>query len=456
MVWYISFNMTISKMCCLILNCRTVSIVFSVSICFSLFVIIIGCTRYVKVVAETVFLNGAGQSPILGANPRLVIRINNTDFSAKLTGHKGEGSIVERTLRLSKFSPWITTCVTLDSIEGVWLQAKGKDGWYVASVDTFIAPSNKTFTSLSSDPNLNKWVDVDDESDYPYNAKLVPLTLTRPLPPDCITQFKISAQTGDLPGSEFLFEVHYVLVRLSNNEVLQAYLPNPAYRNLTYDLELDFDINFSTGGQCVKRSDITEVKLKAGGKNGWYIIAISTFVKDGKGSYEKLTEDDSFNKWLDGDEEDTYTYNATEHILSLLSKLYVHTPICGYGVPSCECEESADTCILNLEIDEIMTFTSYQKFSVGLKEGLTVRGTQGVIYNINERTGKIEPHPFYKARMCGDTWNHENCSDPQFVDGKTYRMAIGVNGQIPGPTLIVHEGQTLVINVHNNLSAEGI
>ena len=61
------------------------------------------------------------------------------------------------------------------------------------------------------------------------------------------------------------------------------------------------------------------------------------------------------------------------------------TPECGYGIPVCEGKESAQTCVLNLKIDEIMTFTSYQKFKVGLCEGLAVRGTQGVIYNIDEK-----------------------------------------------------------------------
>ena len=35
-------------------------------------------------------------------------------------------------------------------------------------------------------------------------------------------------------------------------------------------------------------------------------------------------------------------------------------------------------------------------------------------------------------------------------------MGIAVNGQIPGPTLIVHEEQRVVIHVHNNLTSEGI
>ncbi len=49
------------------------------------------------------------------------------------------------------------------------------------------------------------------------------------------------------------------------------------------------------------------------------------------------------------------------------------------------------------------------------------------------------------------------CTDLQqvYVEVKTYRMAVGVNGQIPGPTIIVHHGQEVVIHVHNNMSTEG-
>ena len=43
-----------------------------------------------------------------------------------------------------------------------------------------------------------------------------------------------------------------------------------------------------------------------------------------------------------------------------------------------------------------------------------------------------------------------------FVDSKTYRLIIAVNGQVPGPNIIVHEEQTVIINVKNNLTTEGV
>ena len=125
---------------------------------------------------------------------------------------------------------------------------------------------------------------------------------------------------------------------------------------------------------------------------------------------------------------------------------------CEYGKPSCECGADVDVCIFNLEIDEIRTFTSYQKLSVDEPTGIAMRGTQGVIYYFGEDG---TPLPLQANRTCSNLTNI-NCTNPQFVDGKTYRLAIAINGQIPGPTLIVHEEQEVEIHVQNNLTTEGI
>lgn len=210
--------------------------------------------------------------------------------------------------------------------------------------------------------------------------------------------------------------------------------------------------DFSAGSQfCLKKSDITQVSLIAGGTDGWFIKEITAYVKIESGSYEELTKDTYFNKWLDGDEHDIYQYNATEQVLSLGLN---DKPLCGYGVDVCECKAEAHTCTFNLEVDEVRTFTSYRNFPVGQNEGLFVRGAQGVIHHIDD-DGTVKPLEQYAKRHCANLANFD-CSKPQFVDGKTYRMAIAVNGQIPGPTLIVHDGQKVVIHVHNNLSSEGI
>ncbi len=42
------------------------------------------------------------------------------------------------------------------------------------------------------------------------------------------------------------------------------------------------------------------------------------------------------------------------------------------------------------------------------------------------------------------------------VDGKMYRPCIAINGLVPGPTLVVNEGQVVVANVINALITETI
>ena len=145
------------------------------------------------------------------------------------------------------------------------------------------------------------------------------------------------------------------------------------------------------------------------------------------------------------------TYRCQFHNIFSLD-LLEETLNCEYGEPSCECAADADICRFNLEIDEIRTFTSYQKLSLDEPTGIAMRGSQGVIYYFGEDG---TPTPLQTNKECSSLANI-NCTHPQFVDGKTYRLAIAVNGQIPGPTLIVHEGQEVEIHVHNNLTSEGI
>ena len=137
----------------------------------------------------------------------------------------------------------------------------------------------------------------------------------------------------------------------------------------------------------------------------------------------------------------------------------ISIPVCGYGEPVCECDPHADECSIFLEIDEIMTFTSYGKNHIGKQEGLAMRGKKGALNLIDKKSGKIVPHPSHVSSPCAANEhgeiNSDKCTEPQFVDGKNYRMVIGVNGQVPGPTIVAHENQMVRINVHNNLSSEG-
>ena len=211
---------------------------------------------------------------------------------------------------------------------------------------------------------------------------------------------------------------------------------------------MDFAQDFGAGNKCVKYTDISQVGLLAGGDDTWYITNIKTFVRVGMGPYKVLTSDPTFNRWFD-----RRNINTAKLMLTLSSDIE-DVPHCSHGTPSaCECKPEADTCVFHLEIDEIRTFTSYRRIPIGSE--YNVQDTHGVVYSIGA-DGKQRPLEQHKDRYCAKHFNFANCSKPQFVDGKTYCMVIGVNGQIPGPTIIVHEEQMIVIHVHNNLTTDGI
>ena len=147
--------------------------------------------------------------------------------------------------------------------------------------------------------------------------------------------------------------------------------------------------------------------------------------------------------------------SGRKHDLHRKSNANRHVVDCGYGVPVCECRQTAEECEFDLEVDEIRSFTRYRLYENNEGgESIAIRGTQGVVFFINDTTG--EPVPVSEGRACSNFAMRDQCTDPQFVDGKTYRLIIAVNGQVPGPTIIVHEEQIVVINVKNNLTTEGI
>ena len=389
---------------------------------------------------------GEGQSSYYGGNPRLLIVLKNGgEYRAELYNKKTAGQ--KYTIQLgakTDFKPRLI-CTHGDIVK-VYLEAQGGDGWYVASINTYIARSNKIFTELTTDPGFSMWVDGNEKHLYPYNARK--LLLTNAVAGSCITYIRVNAMTGDVHAAESSkwytkHKSHMIVLTISNNQKYQAELEGPMYRGQSYVRELNFAARFGTTN-CVSLSDIKEIHLKATSNRyeDWYISSIRTSAKTGVEQYMDLTSDPHLNKWLG-------EYDSKEIKLK-----WVHQEnlTCEYGNPTCECMSHAKVCKFNLEIDEIRTFTSYQKLSVDEPTGVAMRGSQGVIYYLDNDGS---PTPLQDDRTCS-TQDSAKCTYPQFVDGKTYRLVIAVNGLIPGPTLIVHEGQTVEVHVHNNLTTEGI
>ena len=130
-----------------------------------------------------------------------------------------------------------------------------------------------------------------------------------------------------------------------------------------------------------------------------------------------------------------------------------HTVPCGAQQKVCECRQDANECEFTLIIEKLYTFTSY-KLETDETTGDYFAET-GTPYYFNA-SGSLKPSlngetPCYTER---ENFSDISCTVPQTVDGNTYRPFIGVNGLIPGPILIVNEGQNVLVNVKNRLLAE--
>ena len=109
----------------------------------------------------------------------------------------------------------------------------------------------------------------------------------------------------------------------------------------------------------------------------------------------------------------------------------------------CECNK--DVCYFKLVIEHLQTFTAYEKDAP--------IGTRGRVYYIDSN-GDLSPArrvQLNSTRACDVL---ESCTQPNTVDGSTYRSFIAVNKQIPGPTLIVNESAIVVVDVLNYLTTE--
>jgi len=175
---------------------------------------------------------------------------------------------------------------------------------------------------------------------------------------------------------------------------------------------------------------------------------------------------------------------------------------CSDKTPICECPNpEEETCTFSeLEVTELQTFVSYkyekkeekvpvETYASGTKRyvppvmmSLFLKRLQtkankhdspGDVYYLSGRgfTTALPPKPhdedtflppeygkcFFSEQITNDQFFEDhNCSSPATVDGVTYRMYIGVNGQMPGPTLIAYENQVVKIRVRNKLTSEAI
>ena len=133
---------------------------------------------------------------------------------------------------------------------------------------------------------------------------------------------------------------------------------------------------------------------------------------------------------------------------------------CGFQQRDCICDKSNTVCKFNLMIEQIQTFASYEIEGNRIENlDYQPRGKIGGTYYFNANGNLIQTNLAVQGRgrcatITNETYTINNCSIPMTVDGKTFRSVLTINGLIPGPNLIVYEGQTVVAYVTNLLTSD--
>ena len=104
----------------------------------------------------------------------VIVLMDGTKHEAELPNYKARDQPYEIELSAqSDFQPSLVC--SKEYIKEVYLKARGNDGWYIASIDTY-TKANEGYTKLTADPDFNMWLDGNEE--YPYDAKKHILTMT--------------------------------------------------------------------------------------------------------------------------------------------------------------------------------------------------------------------------------------------------------------------------------------
>ena len=139
-----------------------------------------------------------------------------------------------------------------------------------------------------------------------------------------------------------------------------------------------------------------------------------------------------------------------------------HVVQCDTQRKVCECRETADECEFSLLIEELHTFMSYEVKRMSTDGVILTREEEGKPFYFNS-TGHLIPSFLFRddeddtdCVIFDEDFSGARCTTPLTVDGKTYRPLIAINSLIPGPTLVVYEGQVIIANVMNEMITETI
>ena len=143
--------------------------------------------------------------------------------------------------------------------------------------------------------------------------------------------------------------------------------------------------------------------------------------------------------------------------LSLLQASYSEVVRCPDQSASCQCSKAATECEFTFRIEKRFSFATHP-----LTPEKEVSPAAGSLYFLNSTgfhpTSQSDKSSCYieGSIIRDETFTDNGCSVPMTLDGVNYRSLLLINGRIPGPTLVVYEGQIVVVHVINTLDSDGI
>ena len=129
---------------------------------------------------------------------------------------------------------------------------------------------------------------------------------------------------------------------------------------------------------------------------------------------------------------------------------------CNYQQRVCECDPGEPECRFSLVIEDLLSLASYKLDRSASGQIRRRNNALSTNYNISSQgqlvpaTGNQKNDPS-SCILYNETFLENNCSIPMTVDSIGGGAIIAVNGLFPGPTLVVTEEQTVIVEVTNAL-----
>ena len=221
------------------------------------------CISSIQIVAVTGNEDEAGFD---SGNGNIVefVTVNDQVYQVTMTGSVSRGSTYQRELEVVA-----TGCLRVMEITEVHLLAFNDDGWLIASIDIGTRVGNEDYQLLTSDSDLNLWLDGNAKYEYPHDATDIKLTLAN----KCIVSIIIIALTGTRDNAGHLSSRgnHQLKVVLLNGTIIED-IPGDMYRRQQYKQEIPIVTTM-----CLGIRDISEVQLVGESGDGWFIAAFNTY-----------------------------------------------------------------------------------------------------------------------------------------------------------------------------------